>query len=242
MRPQTHRTLRILTACIAIALLLALAGCGGGGKASSIPPVIDNKSFTPNYISSLDRLLHWNHLPMRVSFETPTNLAQLGWSSEMFTTAANEWNQPGKQALVVVMSYGQPSDVVVKFLNRSGFSGGTNATGITHISYYENSLQITSADIEICIDDPFGGTLSASDAHFTITHEIGHALGIHGHSENPSDIMVRVFHSGQQPIPSLSDFNTIMTAYPAYFTSSLESLKEAPMIENQGPIRTIDIE
>lgn len=242
MRSQTYRLLGVFSAWIIIAALLALAGCGGGGQASSPAPVINDKSFVPNYISSLENLLHWNHLPMKVSFETPTNMAQLGWSLDMFNNAANEWNQPGKRALVAVAPYGEPADVVVSFVNRSVFTGGTNATGITYVSYYENSLLITAANIEVCKDDPFRGTLSAGDAQFTIAHEIGHALGIQGHSENPSDLMVKVFHSGRQYSPTLSDFNTIMSAYPAYFSSSLQSVKAAPISEAQGPIRTISVE
>ncbi|MCX6344369.1 MAG: matrixin family metalloprotease [Armatimonadetes bacterium] len=242
MRSQTYRSLGVFSAWIIIAALVALAGCGGGGQASSIAPVINDKLFTPNYISSLDNLLHWNHLPMKVSFETPTNMAELGWSSSIFTNAADEWNQPGKRALVSVVPYGEPADAVVKFVNRSVFTGGTNATGIAHISYYENSLLITAANIEVCKDDPFRGTLSANDVQFTIAHEIGHALGIHGHSENTSDLMFNTFDSGKQYSPTLRDFNTIMSAYPTYFSSSLQSVKAAPISEAQGPIRTISIE
>ena len=60
--------------------------------------------------------------------------------------------------------------------------------------------------------DPYGKLLSTKELHNTVLHEIGHALGIMGHSDNPSDLM---YMSTNQPqIQSSSSGNFL------FFTSN----------------------
>lgn len=228
--------LRVL---VVICLLAVITGCGGGGGSTA---TVDTQLFTPNYISSLNVLLHWNHLPMRVAFNVPSNAATFGWSPNIYADAANEWNQPGKQPLTTVVPYGNPADVVVQFVDRSNFSGGSNATGLTNVTYNPRSLQISTASIEITPQSPFGGYLSNNDAQVTIAHEIGHALGIQGHSPNPGDLMYSTFHMGTFYSPTTEDFNTIMSAYPNYFTPGLSVLQSQEYESPNEPLVTVRIE
>jgi len=226
----------------AVAAAVVLSGCGGGGGASA--PPINDQLFTPNYISSLNLLLHWNHLPARVSFLKPADFADYGWSATICEDAAAEWNQSGKQALTQVVPYGQPADVVVEFVSRENFSGGANSTGITNASYNTATHQIVSEAIQITPVKPpaFGnGYLSSNDAQVTIAHEIGHALGIQGHSPYPEDLMHDTFNMGQDYRPTTRDFNTVMTAYPNYFLPG-QAITQAMPSAGEGKIVTVSIE
>ncbi len=99
----------------AIAVALCLSGCGGGSSGGT-PPAVSAALFVPNYVSSVS-LLHWNHLPMRVSFNLPSNWSQLYASDpNLEVDAANEWNQAGQQAFIQVVPLGAPADVVVQFV------------------------------------------------------------------------------------------------------------------------------
>ena len=240
MRKWTSKS--ALSVIAAVAATAVLSGCGGGGGGST--PPIDDQLFIPNYVSSLDLLLHWNHLPARVSFHKPADFAGYGWSATVCEDAAAEWNQPGKQALTQVVPYGQPADVVVEFVGRANFSGGPNSTGITNASYNTATYQIASEAIEITPVEPvaFGnGYLSSNDAQVTIAHEIGHAIGIQGHSPYSDDLMHSTFNMGQDYRPTTRDLNTVMTAYPSYFLPSQEIMRATPS-EGGGKIVTVSIE
>lgn len=75
------------------------------------------------------------------------------------------------------------SDVVVKWrLKSMGMEVG-------HQSIRWNNNTLTDADIEISLSDNRGRVLSPMELKYVALHEIGHMLGIKGHSKNPNDIM-----------------------------------------------------
>jgi tetratricopeptide (TPR) repeat protein len=59
--------------------------------------------------------------------------------------------------------------------------------GHQNIRWHNNT--ITNADIIIAMQNPQGRLLSDAEIKYIALHEIGHALGIRGHSKNPDDIM-----------------------------------------------------
>lgn len=229
---------------LAIAALVALSGCGGGG--GTIAPPVNDQLFVPNYVSSLDVLLHWDHLPVRVSFHKPADFVTYGWNATICEDAAAEWNQPGKQALTQVVPYGAPAtDVVVDFVSRTGFTGGPDSTGITNASYNVATHQIVSESIQVTpVKPPILGTgyLSSNDAQVTMAHEIGHSLGIQGHSPNPDDLLYSTFNMGRDYRPTVRDLNTVMSAYPTFFTPGSAALQATPSTTGEGKIVTVSIE
>lgn len=208
---------------LALAALTVLAGCGGGGPAGQAP--VNDQLFTPNYVSSLDGLYHWNHLPMRVAFYLPANWQQLyPADSDLHIEAANQWNQPGKQALVMVVQPGQPADATVEFVRQETLGGNTQ--GLT-TSTRTTTGEMRSAEIQVALDNSRYPVVSAAEARLTIAHEIGHALGIIGHSPDPSDLMYAIHNYGATLPPSTRDLNTVMTAYPIYFAAAGASSRAA---------------
>ncbi len=216
MERLSLRTIRYLLA--ALVLLVMFAGCGGGGGGSSSSQLPDTGIFTPNYISSLNGLFHWDHLPLRIHFSLPGNWNTLYASNpDLQVDAGNEWNQPGLQALVSTVGSG--ADVEVTFVSQSSLGGNTQ--GITRYTYDASTSQMATASIKVALDDGSGHNLAANDIQSVIAHEIGHALGIGGHSPNSSDLLYPSLVFGAIRYPSQLDFNTIMTAYSGYFGRSV---------------------
>ena len=221
----------------ALLILVILAGCGG--RRSSPAGEIDTGLFTPNYIQALDTgLFHWNHVPVRIKFDLPTNWSDLYPSdTTLHVEGANEWNQPGLQALTMVVKSGQ--DVTVSFVPQSHFGG--KAQGVTTYTYNSGSREIIAAGIEVALDNPYVGTLSAADAQVIIAHEIGHAIGIGGHSPYSEDLLYYLHTFGSPRFPTPRDLNTIMTAYHAEFGRGIPS-GQAFQPLTPGEIRTAVIE
>lgn len=197
----------------ALVLLVSLAGCGGGGSRILRPPPVNDQLFVPNYVSSLTGVCHWNHLPLRVGFVLPSNWQQLyPANQDLYIQAANEWNQSGLQTMVTAIT-GQ-TDVVVSFVNQSDLGG--NAQGLTRYSY-DATGRMTEASIKIALKTSTGAAISANDAQVFIAHEIGHALGIIGHSPNSGDLMYTTHTYGTHRVATTRDLNTAMSGYPGDF-------------------------
>ena len=65
-----------------------------------------------------------------------------------------------------------------------------NAVGLTSMrGYAKEPTRIYDAKIYLTYFDPTGKRLSDNEIYGTLCHEIGHALGISGHSKNKSDVM-----------------------------------------------------
>lgn len=222
---------------MALLLLVTLVGCGGGGGSSSstIPPA-DTTLFTPNYVASLDSgVFHWDHLPVKFGFILPNNWATLYPTDQSLDVdAANEWNRPSLQVLTSVVDPSQ-ADVKVTFVSQSQLGGSTE--GITHFTF-DGTGRMLTASIQVALDIPGGGFMPAGDAQTIIAHEIGHALGIGGHSPNSDDLMFPVHTFGTFVTPSVRDFNTIMTSYPTFFGKGIRG----PAQGNPNEIFSRDIE
>ena len=66
------------------------------------------------------------------------------------------------------------------------------AMGNTIVNVDDETNLITFAEIDFATTDIKGKVFDDSDIYATAIHEIGHALGISGHSDNPKDIMYPV--------------------------------------------------
>lgn len=201
----------------ALVLLVSLAGCGGGSRITS-PPLVNPTLFTPNYVTSLGTLCHWNHLPLRVGFVLPSNWQQLyPANQDLHIQAANEWNQSGLWAMVTAITSGE-IDVSVSFVEQSDL--GNDAQGMTQYSY-DMTGRMISASIRIALKTPTGALISANDAQVFIAHEIGHALGIGGHSPYPGDLLYSTHTYDTTRATTTRDLNTAMSAYPGYFGKAI---------------------
>lgn len=200
-----------------LAILALLAGCGGGTNTDGW--VIDATLFVPNYVADLDgQLYHWTSLPMTVHFELPSDWAVIfGSDADLYKWAAAEWN--GELEMIRVLSSSSSADVSVIFVSQTVLGGTT--WGRTSFHYYPSTGEMNDATIQIALWDRHGDPIASEDIQAIIAHELGHALGIGGHSPNYDDLMYPTHTFGSPNFVGLRDMNTIKTAYPSYFGRAL---------------------
>lgn len=225
---------------------VALSGCGGGGgsngpnlvTATPKPqPTSDqtgtggnctNSTYTPNYASNV-RLLRWPLFPLRIYFVRDANysaarqtLAIEGFNRWVTATGSNGFTYN-------VVSSEAAANVTVDFYDFQGGPG--DVLGTTEVSYFDESRTIDSADISL------GITGDRTNDLLTATHEMGHCLGIFGHSPNRTDLM---FFEGNEiaggAITPL-DLNTVLTAYCGKFNKNVNT-RTAP---HRGDLETVTL-
>ena len=82
----------------------------------------------------------------------------------------------------------EQADITVKFVkNVAQTTGSESAIGLTYNNYYGNHMQ--SAEILISNKTPGGSLLKKDGVYRVMIHEIGHALGRFGHSEDRDSVM-----------------------------------------------------
>ena len=227
-----------------LATSVVLSGCGGGGgtgpKITATPiPVpttgqngtggnCTNATYAPNYTDNV-QLLRWTVFPLRVYFKRDANysaarqaLATQGFDRWVAATGSNGFTYR-------LVNSEADSNVTVDFYDFNGGAGDT--LGTTVVSYFEESRTISSADISL------GITGNPTNDLLTATHEMGHCLGVFGHSPNRVDLM---FFEGNEAAGggiTADDLNTVLTAYCGNFNKNPNN-RLAP---HSGDLKTITI-
>ncbi len=199
-----------------------LAGCGGGGGSSpspSGPAQPDLARFTPNYAGSVTRN-HWPALPVRVHFTNDITLTPPGGAAtrvnDLIRAAFDRW----PAATGGTVGYTLTDDPALANISVTTTTipdpHGLSETGTTSVSAPSGNL-LTAAVMQIFVWPDITVPELTQGLLATAAHEFGHALGIEGHSPDPSDLMY-VSHDPNADVPlSLRDVNTIKTLYPSLF-------------------------
>lgn len=169
----------------------------------------DGCTFVPNYADDLERLLYWQRMPVRVYLATDENATQS--AVEAARTGFEWWN--GRLGGIVrweEVSTASSADVVVRWTN--DLEG--NLLGYTQYTYEVASGRMLSAEIVIRagLDGGAGEGIAA--------HELGHALGIGGHSPLHADLMYATYTGFNMNEVTLRDANTVRTGHCHLFGGS----------------------
>jgi predicted Zn-dependent protease len=205
-------------------------GGNTGGSASggtNAGAACSTNTYTPNYAQTMAdiagktfRLLFWPKFPISVVFVKDGNWTQA--REDAVRAGFQRWVTATTTALggpavefvdgnsLAEGEYG----IKVRFVTQASLGG--NTLGLT-TTYFFNDRSIDHADMDIATSAPGGKINTASDLTAIAGHEMGHALGISGHSPVDTDQMYFAFNGTNQTEVTASDVNTLFTSYCATF-------------------------
>jgi predicted Zn-dependent protease len=189
-----------------------------------------NSTYLPNYATEMETstdptymgvLRTWTSFPVTVAIINNSYL-NAGFQAMAQQGMAN-WNTgTAGQVTFQVVSASQSPDITITFEPSSQIDGSDDGTvGLTTVYPSSTNASILShADILVATD-------LSTDAQTlnTMTHELGHSLGIGGHSNVDQDLMFPYLNDAFAP--AVDDVNTLYTGYCGSFPTS-SSAKRAP--------------
>lgn len=206
---QYNRIIIINPSCPAARLSvkgLALIAQSYEGKTSGSMPLSDDlAAYSDNYLDyvlpSDGVLMKWEAFPIKVYIEPKKQQAEVKRAFDLWqekTPVSFRFVNSEKQAQITVDFKDQLETSSTKESYIAGFSK----------PYYQNN-HISKSEIHILSKDPeTGQDINNEDIFSTALHEIGHSLGMKGHSPNKDDVMAAQT-SGVKPSLSKRDINTM---------------------------------
>lgn len=210
-------------ACVtatAAALIGACWGCGGGGAEGLFgiggedDAEVCRTAYTPSYVSDLEALRRWDRLPVRVWIGTNTRYGNGETLEDRMRDGFSAWAAAtrGRAGWIEVDDPGD-ADVRARIEVRNGANllpDGGRTLAITETQFFVGENRLQGADVVVYA---WRG-MTARDVSYlsvTSTHEMGHVLGITGHSPDPADVMYR--SSNRSGELTERDVNTVRSAY-----------------------------
>jgi len=167
--------------------------------------ILENGS--ANYLAELQNPGHWVKTPIKVWIEHSDNNSNLRnafytWQSALYPVVSFEMVNSKSKA-----------DIIVVFEDATGACSSIDAVGCTQTwRLRDNPKIIPKAKITLSYFSKTGVRLSDSTLYGILVHEIGHALGLSGHSSNQNDIMYPTTDN-YNTRPTRRDINTLKLLY-----------------------------
>ena len=195
---------------------MVLMGIMAWQLATNLP--VSMASVTPNSNNYLKdainggKVAHWNleKMPLKVFIANGTKAGN--WNvgtKQLVYKAMKTWSTVTNNKLKFVeIASQEDADIVVKWEHQLTH----NRLGVSPFKALGNS--ILCSDVTVATHSPSTGeALDTKDLYETILHELGHALGIQGHSPNPEDVMYWSTSPYQTGELTQTDINTMNALY-----------------------------
>lgn len=144
-------------------------------------------TYLPNALINGRLVQRWNDTNHTIAVTIQAGRGIPGWSSDLIPlvkSAFSEWESAmGGRLRFEYTNDPSKTDILVTWSRRA------YGTQVGHQTVrYEGNI-LTNADITIAMLAPNGQALSKSELRTVALHEVGHALGIRGHSQSADDVM-----------------------------------------------------
>jgi tetratricopeptide (TPR) repeat protein len=187
---------------------------GNGSKANQVLNAALSPASTPNYLAYIlmnGKVVHYNpqHMPLKIYISDGAGIP--GWRPELNESiiyAMQTW-QAATHSLLSFNTVTDPAnaDIIVRW--RTHFSDGI--LGLSPMQTFRNT--ITESDVNLAAYYPDSKVpITMDELKGIAVHELGHAMGLQGHSPMPGDIMFPSKTHGHNQ-PSQRDINTITMLY-----------------------------
>jgi hypothetical protein len=218
-----------------ISFLLVMGGCGGGGTTSNTGSLTCGPTFkTPNYVLAIDPansepndIRFWPSFPISIHFENSQNFDDNGSTvstTDLTRTAMSRWVGAADNAPLFTET-GSPNGAKVKIsFNQLASPPGSGGTlGRTLVSFFPSNNELVTAEIVINTWPGMTRAQFLDGLTQTITHELGHALYLQGHSDVQADTMYFQSDPSADAPLTTRDINSFQTAYCGKFSNNLQS-------------------
>jgi hypothetical protein len=216
----------LIALAAALPLVAGLAGCGGGGGAGAPDPSKEVPSspsspsptatptptpdpsalgFVPNYSAELIASRRWDKSVLKVGFTAPVDSTGAARNVRpLVQQAIDMWNgKVGQDITFQLADDTDDADVKIAWVPTGTLS--SDAIGRTEVRFRNADQVLISANVSV------EQSLPDSFQVQVICHELGHSLGIEGHSTLSTDLMYANAHLPAQI--TTRDQNTILKAY-----------------------------
>jgi len=204
-----------------LSVILVIVACGGGGGSSN-NGICSATLYTPNYAAASNMTLRkWNHLPIKVYFQTSTPIG--GTTIEdLVKDGFNKWEDDLSRDLWTEVTSATGADMTVKV----EASAPQTTLATTTVFFTGGTSTLTAAEMTIYT----WSSIPQNNYDPTGCHEMGHALGIGGHSPSSLDMM---YYTGNvSGLLTTPDLNTLRTAYCDFAVPSKAQSQAKPV----GPL------
>lgn len=194
-----------------------------GSSQSQIDALDKNKvknSYIYNAVDEKGRVIRWSKskMPVKVYFAEVKNTK--GYNPSYVSIIKSTFKQWGDNSKGLISFQYVPSktnaDIIISFEKslEGSESGKGYLSGLTKPYYTDKRLLYIT--IKYAVNRPDGKSVPDNEMYNTSIHEIGHSLGIWGHSSDESDVMYPVasaaISAGHRAL-SVRDINTLQLLY-----------------------------
>ena len=179
-------------------------------------------NYIDNALNSDGLLVRWNSkkMPIGVYFNTSAGITVQQYCITAIKEAFDEWakNLSGVINYKIVTNP-KEANIIILFvpeINTQKIQEGDKGFISGLATYHSHNNVLDYYDIKFLTLKPDGKSIPEAEIYNTALHEIGHALGIAGHSSNKSDIMYAIndeAKSSEKKTLSVRDINTIKILY-----------------------------
>ncbi|MDX1931868.1 MAG: hypothetical protein SFU56_04615 [Capsulimonadales bacterium] len=173
------------------------------GKGSDAPHPIAGLPRENYAFESHIRLRRWDKPRVTLHVADPGTGIEPGDAKRRTAQAASLWNEATGDTVYLVVTEEAGADITVRFVPASSLP--PQAVGRTTTLFRSVSGTLVRGEVRVRED------LSEAQSIQAIAHELGHALGIQGHSDEPRDLMY--FRSHLPAVVTRADANTLRIAY-----------------------------